>query len=85
MTAPIGAMEIIHHSVRAARIGRGVVPDSAKRMAYRPIQGLERDQGWPPGAAVRSSTTVKTGESVRSLIVKMGSRCSVSLRVLASS
>ena len=33
MTAPIGAMEIIHHSVRAARIGRGVVPNSAKRMA----------------------------------------------------
>ena len=55
MTAPIGAMEIIHHSVRAARIGRGVVPDSATLLAYRPKQGLERDQGRPTSFKAQQS------------------------------
>jgi hypothetical protein len=44
--APIGAM-IVHHSVRAARIGRGVAPDSSAMIAFQHTQGLERDQVCP--------------------------------------
>ena len=72
MTAPIGAMEIIHHSVRAARIGEVSSPIWKNEWHRDRSKALTRSRAadLAQGAAVRSSTAVKTGGSVRSLNVK---------------